>query len=105
MSATFFNKTSDAPAPTRRLDEEVLQSAEEAVLANPTSTAMLPGPGDPQAAKAAKAGNAESPPQYQRALARQIAQQPFTAALLAFGAGAMVIALMRSIISRRRDRS
>ena len=102
MSATYFNKTSDAPATTRRLEDEVLQSAEEAVLTNPTSTAMLPGQGDPQAAKA---GNAESPPQYQRALARQIAHQPFTAALLAFGAGAMVIVLMRSIISRRRDRS
>ena len=102
MSATFFNTPSDAPAPTRRLDDEVLQSAEEAVLANPTSTAVLQGQGDPQTVKAGSVG---SPPKYQQALARQVAQQPFTAALLAFGVGAMAIALMRSVISRRRDRS
>ena len=102
MAATFFNKTSDAPAPARRLDDDVLQSAEEAVLANPTSTAVLPGQGDP---KAAKAGSAGSPPNYQQALARQVAHQPFTASLLAFGVGAIVIVLMRSAISRRRDRS
>ena len=102
MAATFFNKTSDAPPLTRRLDDDVLQSAEEAVLANPTSTAVLQGPGDPLAVKAGSAG---SPSKYQRELARQVAQQPFKAALLAFAAGATVTALMRSVISRRRHQS
>lgn len=102
MAANFFNSTSDAPVLTRRLDDDVLQSAEEAVLANPNSTAVLQAQGDPQTVKAGSAG---SPAKYQQALARQLAQQPFTAALLAFGAGAMVLALLRSIISRRRNRS
>jgi hypothetical protein len=102
MAANFFNSTSDAPVLTRRLDDDVLQSAEEAVLANPTSTAVLQAQGDLQTVKAGSAG---STPKYQQALARQLAQQPFTATLLAFGAGAMVLALLRSIISRRRNRS
>lgn len=102
MAATFFSKASDAPVLIRRLDDDVLQSAGEAVLANPTSTAVLPVQGDSQAANAVNTG---SPPKYQQALARQVAQQPFTAALLAFGTGAMVIALLRSVISRRRNQS
>ena len=102
MTATFVSQVPDTPEPHRRLDDDVLQSAEEAVLANPASTAVLPAQGDPQATKASSAG---IPPKYQRELARRVAQQPFTAALLAFGAGAMVIALMRSVISRRRGRS
>ncbi|MBC7597657.1 MAG: hypothetical protein H7238_01400 [Polaromonas sp.] len=105
MAATFFNKASDTPALTRRLDDDVLQSAEEAVLTNPNSSAVLQGHTDPQAVNDVKAGSTESPPVYQRALARQVAQQPFTAALIAFGAGALLISIMRSVISRRRDRS
>ena len=105
MSATYFNKTSDAPATTRRLEDEVLQSAEEAVLTNPASSAVLLGQDNPHTENTVKAGSGESPPNYQRALARQVAQQPFTAALIAFGTGALLIAIMRSLIRRRRNRS
>ena len=105
MAATFLNKASDAPLATRRLDDDVLQSAEEAVLANPASSALLQGHGDPQALSGSEPRSTGSPPKYQLALARQVAQQPFTSALIAFGAGALAIALMRLVISRRKDRS
>lgn len=98
MTATLVNQALDAPEPARRLDDDVLQSAEEAVLANPASAAVLPGQGDPQLRAAS---SATSLPNVQRTLARRVSQQPFAAALLAFGAGALAAALLRSAISRR----
>lgn len=88
MTATFENETRGAPAAARRLDDAVLQSAEEAVLANPASAAVLPGQGTPQPT-----------------LARRVAQQPFGAALLAFGAGALAAAVLRSVVNRRKHRA
>ncbi len=92
MSATFENETRGTPEPARRLDDDVLQSAQEAVLTNPAAAAVLPGQGEPLAMR-----DGQTP-----ALARRVAQQPFAAALLAFAAGAMAAALLRSAVKRRR---
>lgn len=98
MTATFEKETGGMPEAARRLDDDVLQSAQEAVLANPDAAAMLPGQGDPLAMPASSHGSANG---QQRTLARRVSQQPFTAALLAFGAGAVAAALLRSVVRRR----
>lgn len=102
MTAILVSEASHAPELPRRLDDDVLQSAEEAVLANPASAAVLPGQGD---AQFMAASTAASPPLVERTLALRVAQQPFTAALLAFGAGAVAMALLRAAVQRRRGRS
>jgi hypothetical protein len=98
MTAAFENETRSSPEPARRLDDDVLQSAQEAVLANPDAAAMLPGQVDPLAMPAS---NDVLPNGQQRTLARRVSQQPFTAALLAFGAGAVAAAVLRSVVRRR----
>ena len=100
MMATFDNEAAGTRATGRRLDDNVFQSAEEDVLANPASAAVLPGQADFQAMPASRANGL--PTIQQRTLARRVAQQPFAAALLAFGAGAVAAALLRSVVSRRR---
>ncbi len=99
MSATFDNEARGAPEPARRLDDDVLQSAQEAVLANPDAAAVLPGQGEPLAVPASVHGGAHGPTPT---LAQRVAQQPFAAALLAFGAGAVAAAVLRSVVQRRR---
>ena len=44
MSATFETQAPSVTEPVRRLHDDVLQSAEEAVLANPASAAVLTAP-------------------------------------------------------------
>ena len=96
--ATFDYESAGTRATGRRLDDNVFQSAEEAVLANPASAAVLPGQGDFQAVEAIISG----PPSKQNStFALQVARQPFAAALLAFGTGALAAALLRSAINRR----
>lgn len=102
MTATFVNQALEVPEPPRRLDDDVLQSAEEAVLNNPESTAVLPGQGSPRPIPASMATSSAT---VQPTLALRVAQQPFSAALLAFGAGALAVALLRSVVKRRRGRA
>ena len=102
MSATFETQAPSVPEPVRRLHDDVLQSAEEAVLANPASAAVLTGPVDPQLTPGSRAGGLST---LQNAVAGTTARQPFAATLVAFGAGAVGAALLRSFISRRRNRS
>lgn len=98
MTAVFENQTRATPEPARRLDDDVLQSAQEAVLTNPDAAAVLPGQDDPLALPA----NAHGLPNGQQpTLARRVSQQPFAAVLLAFGAGAVAAALLRSVVKRR----
>lgn len=99
MTATFEHETRGAPEPARRLGDDVLQSAQEAVLANPDAATVLPGQGGPLAMPVSHQGLPEG---QQRTLARRVAQQPLTAALLAFGAGALLAAVLRSLVTRRR---
>lgn len=82
-------------APSRPLNEDVLQSAEQAVLSNPASDGML-APADHDAAAAGVLVR------YREALAHQVARKPGQSALLALAAGALAAALLRSLVSRRR---
>lgn len=84
------------PAPSRSLSEDVLQSAEQAVLSNPASDGIL-----------APAGHDDAPAagvlvRYREALADQVARKPGQSALLALAAGALAAAALRSVVSRRR---
>lgn len=76
-------------APPRPLTEDVLQSAEEAVLANPASVEILQG-GEPEA---------RTP--YTDRLAHYAAEKPVQSALLALGAGALLAVLLKAALSRR----
>ncbi|MEO8023277.1 hypothetical protein [Polaromonas sp.] len=88
----------------RHLGDDVLQSAEEAVLSNPASSAeaLAPGAFDP----GAPAGDALSQRQrlrrYQEELAAYVARKPAQSALMALAAGGALAALLRAAFSRRR---
>ncbi|WP_096698891.1 hypothetical protein [Polaromonas sp. AER18D-145] len=84
------------PAPSRPLTEDVLQSAEQAVLSNPASDGLL---------LAAVGHDAAAPgvlTRYRDSLADQVARKPGQSALLALAAGALGAALLRTLVSRRR---
>jgi hypothetical protein len=91
---------SDTPfgAPPRPLAEGVLQSAEEAVLANPASVDTLQG-GEPLPQSNGPATGAT--PNTDR-LARIVAEKPLQSALAALLAGAMLAALLRHALHRWR---
>jgi hypothetical protein len=98
---TITSDLSDTPfgAPPRPLTEDVLQSAEEAVLANPASVETLQG-GEPAAESSGPAGNAA--PNTDR-LARMVGEKPLQSALAALLAGALLASLVKLAFSRRRD--
>lgn len=82
-------------APSRALNEDVLQSAEQAVLSNPASDGILAPAGQDAAAPGMLV-------RYREALASQVARKPGQSALLALAAGALAAAALRSLASRRR---
>jgi hypothetical protein len=98
--ANTASDRSDTPfgAPPRPLTEGVLQSAEEAVLANPASVETLQG-GEafPQSESPAAAAR----PNTDR-LARIVGEKPLQSALAALLAGALLAALLRHALNRRR---
>lgn len=98
MMATFDNEAVGTRTTGRRLDDNVFQSAEEAVLSNPASAAVLPGQTDFQAMPALMNG---LPGKQHPTWVWQVARQPFAAALLAFATGALAAALLRFAINRR----
>ncbi len=85
---------------SRPLAEEVLQSAEEAVLTNPASVNGMADQGLSFVSPAADAAGAHSPQVGK--LARHVAQKPFLSAFLALAAGALLAAVVRSALQRRR---
>lgn len=87
-------RTLPAP-PSRPLNEDVLQSAEQAVLSNPASDGIL-APADHDAAAPGVLTR------YRGSLASQVARKPGQSALLALAAGALTAALLRPLVSRRR---
>lgn len=92
--------THDTPfgAPPRPLTENVLQSAEEAVLANPKSVETLQdGEAVPEAAET---GVTRTP--FTDRLARRAAEKPVQSALFALAAGALLAALVKAALIRRR---
>lgn len=82
-------------APSRPLNEDVLQSAEQAVLSNPASDGILAPVGHDAAAPGVLT-------RYRESLASQVARKPGQSALLALAGGALAAALLRSVVSRRR---
>jgi len=88
-------------AAPRTLTEDVLQSAEEAVLGNLASVAGMPDSGlqsapriaDTSVTRLASAGK----------LAQRMAEKPFQSALLVFAAGALLGAMVRCPMRRRRN--
>lgn len=87
-------------AASRPLTEGVLQSAEEAVLANPASVEMLQdGEPVPQTHGPARTGG----PGTDR-LARIVGEKPLQSALAALLAGALLASLVKLAVRRHRSR-
>jgi hypothetical protein len=84
-------------APSRPLTEDVLQSAEEAVLTNPASVETLQ---DEEPVPEPDMPPANTPRRTDR-LARIVAHRPFQSALAALLAGALAAALVKLALSRR----
>ncbi len=84
-------------APSRPLQEDVLQSAEEAVLANPASVETLQG-GEPLPETA---DTGASRPSYAERLARHTAEKPVQSALIALAGGALLAVVVKAALSRR----
>jgi ElaB/YqjD/DUF883 family membrane-anchored ribosome-binding protein len=93
--------TDPVQALPRQLGEDVLQSAEEAVLSNPASVEGVHPQMQTLELEAAVGGNALAS-HYQDAVARYVAQNPCQSALIATAAGALAAALLRSMVRRRR---
>lgn len=81
----------------RPLSDEVLQSAEEAVVANPLSAGMLQG-SLPEPGVAGAGGR--SVPAADR-LSRLVAEKPVQSVLFAMVAGAMAAAAVKLVLRRR----
>ncbi|MGC1174625.1 hypothetical protein [Polaromonas sp.] len=100
MTTPSLHEASTSPdAAHRHLGDNVLQSAEEAVLTNPASSAEALAPG------AFASGEAFARRQrlhrYQEELAAYVARKPAQSALMALAAGAALAALVRAAFSRR----
>jgi hypothetical protein len=93
-----------AQSQPRQLSDDVLQSAEEAVLANPASAEAAPfqtvssGSTDAEG-RARRAG--DSLLRYQEALCAYVARKPVTSALMAAAAGALFAGLLKFALGRR----
>lgn len=98
--ATPASDIDDTPfgAPPRPPAEEVLQSAEEAVLVNPASVDTLQG--SEPVVEAAEPTTTRSP--YADRLAQHVAEKPMQSALVALAAGALLAFFVKSALSRRR---
>lgn len=97
--STPVSNIHDTPfgAPSRPLTEEVMQSAEEAVLASPASVDILQG-----GEHVAEADKGVTRVSYTDRLARRASEKPFQSALLALAAGALLAALIKAALSRPR---
>lgn len=85
-------------APPRPLNEDVLQSAEEAVLTNPDAVETLQD-GDPAFVTDLRPGGEGS---AGNRLARIVAERPLQSALAALLAGGFLAALAMHTLSRRQ---
>lgn len=91
---------SDTPfgAPPRPLTEDVLQSAEEAVLAKPVAAETPEGVEPASGAD----GPARSGGTNTNRLGRIVGERPIQSALVALAAGALVASLVKLALARRR---
>ena len=97
--STLASEVHSAPfgTPPRPLGEDVLQSAEQVVLANPASVEILRG-GELEP-EAAGTGVTRAP--FTERLARRAAKKPVQSALLALAAGALLAGLVKAALKRR----
>lgn len=100
---TLHDESALPAASSRHLGDDVLQSAEEAVLTNPASSAevLAPGAFDPGAASGDTLPRRQRLHRYQQELAAYVARKPAQSALMALAAGAALAALVRAAFSRR----
>lgn len=104
MTTPSLHEASASPdAAHRHLGDDVLQSAEEAVLTNPASSveALAPGAFDPGPAADDVLPGYSRYQRYQEELGAYVARKPAQSALMALAAGAAVAALLRAVFSRR----
>lgn len=80
--------------PPRQLNDDVLQTAEEAVLTHPASVEAIPSQADVY-------GTASAVSRYRGALLGYVAEKPCRSALMAVVAGAVVAAALRSALAHR----
>ncbi len=99
MTALTEDKTGTLVPPPRQLTDDVLQSAEEAVLSNPAPIEGGPAQIAPPESEPA---SGQALLRYQDAVARYVAQKPCQSALIAVAAGALAAAVLRSALQRRR---
>jgi hypothetical protein len=99
---TAASSSSDTPfgVPPRPLTEDVLQSAEEAVLANPASVETLQG-GEPVPPPDVRATNGGA---HTERLAHIVREKPLQSTLAALAAGALLAALVKLALGRRYRR-
>lgn len=104
MTTLSPHEASASPdAAHRHLGDDVLQSAEEAVLTNPASTAetLASGAFEPDAVTGEALSRHQRLHRYQEELAAYVARKPAQSALMALVAGAALAALLRAAFSRR----
>lgn len=89
-------------SPPRQLQEEVLQSAEEAVLTNPASVDGLDPLGISSGLVPAENGQARL--SYRDAVARYVARKPWQSALVAATLGALAASLVMRSTAQRHGR-
>ena len=101
---TFSADNHSAPfgASSRQLSDDVLQSAEEAVLTNPASAEGGPPQIQPPALAPAATDRASPSPSNRDVVARYVAQNPCQSALIAVAVGALAAAAWRSALGRHR---
>lgn len=99
-----LNEEKSPQSEPRQLSDDVLQSAQEAVLANPASAEAAPF----QTVTVEGAENAESSERtrvplsrYQETLCAYVARKPGTSALMAAAVGALFAGLVKAALSRR----
>ncbi|OOG39838.1 hypothetical protein [Polaromonas sp. A23] len=85
----------------RQLGDDVLQSAEEAVLVNPTSAEAALFQTVSVGGTEAEKGAGGSLSRYQEALCAYVARKPGTSALMAAATGALVAGLLKFALGRR----
>ena len=109
MTSSFNDPTTPLSSQPRRLNDDVLQNAEQAVLTNPASAEVHPGlepleplesllPAEPSMTERASAAMSR----YQDSAKNYVSHKPFQAGLLAAVAGGVLTAVLRSALSRRR---
>jgi len=94
----------DAAHAPRQLEEEVLQSAEEAVLVEAGAMESDLSSARPLSKAICARDRQNLPSRYEHAIRRYVAAQPYQSALLAAVAGALVALALRAGWSRGRRR-